>query len=94
MATRTDIPRTAKTPSVPVIIQIDRPGRVLDMSAVRALLESTGIQLDLQYGPILINLRFGRYVVRGEATDEQRARAERIAGVRLFSDVQQKPLVR
>jgi hypothetical protein len=74
------------------IIQIDRPGHKLDMPAVRALLEGTGIELDGGYGPILINPKVGRYVVRGMATPEARSKAESIPGIRFFADAQQKPM--
>jgi len=74
------------------IIQVDKPGQKLDMTAIRALLEGTGIQLDSGYGPILINPKLGRYVVRGVATPEARSKAESIPGVRFFSDAQQKPM--
>jgi hypothetical protein len=76
------------------IIQVDRPGQKLDMAAIRALLEGTNVQLDPSYGPIPINPKLGRYVVRGVATPEARAKAERIPGVRFFSDVKQKPMSR
>lgn len=66
----------------------------LDMAAIGALLESTGIELDAGYGPILVNPKLGRYVVRGVATPEARAKAERIPGIRFFADVQQKPVTR
>lgn len=75
-----------------VIIQVDRPGKKLDLSDVRALLDGTGVQLDINYGPILINPQLGRYVVRGKATSKARAKAEQIPGVRFFADVRQKPM--
>jgi hypothetical protein len=75
-----------------VIIQVEQPGRKLDMPAVRSLLEGTGVELDGNYGPILVNDKLGRYVVRGKATSEARAKAERIQGVRFFADIQQRPI--
>lgn len=75
-----------------VIIQIDRPGRKLAMEAVRKLLEGTGIEIDADYGPIPINPAIGRYVVRGRATLEARAKAEKISGVRLFADARVQPM--
>jgi hypothetical protein len=75
-----------------VIIQVEQPGRKLDMPAVRSLLEDTGVELDGNYGPILVNDKLGRYVVRGKATSEARAKAEQIPGVRFFADIQQKPI--
>jgi hypothetical protein len=75
-----------------VIIQVDRPGQKLDLPAVRALLDGTGVQLDVTYGPILINPQLGRYVVRGTATSKARAKAEQIPGVRFFAEIRQKPM--
>lgn len=76
------------------IIQVDRPGQTLDMPAVRNLLEATGIRLDTSYGPILIDRKLGRYVVRGVGTPEARAKAEQIPGIRFFADTRQQPLSR
>lgn len=81
-------------PAAQFVIQVERPGEKLDMSAIRALLEGTGVRLDTGYGPILINPKLGRYVVRGAATPQARAKAEQIPGIRFFADVQQKPLSR
>ncbi len=76
------------------IIQVDRPGQRLDMSTIRELLEGTGIELDGGYGPVLIDPKLGRYVVRGTATPEARSKAEQIPGIRFFSDTRQQPLSR
>lgn len=73
------------------IIQVDTPGEKLDMSAVHALLAGTGLELDESYGPILINPKLGRHVVRGRGTPEARAKAERIPGVRFFADSNVEP---
>jgi len=75
-----------------VLIQLDRPGEKLDMPAIRQLLAGTDIELDGAYGPILINPKLGRYVVRGFATSGARARAEALGGVRLFADAAVEPL--
>jgi len=75
-----------------VIVQVDRPGQKLDMSAIRRLLAGTGLHLDESYGPFLINPKLGRYVVRGTVTPEARARIEQIAGVRLFADGKVQPM--
>lgn len=72
------------------IIQVDRQGQKLDMSSIHALLEGTGVELDPSYGPILINPKIGRYVVRGMVSPEARMKIGQIAGVRLFADPQQK----
>jgi hypothetical protein len=73
------------------IIQVDRPGKKFDMPEALTLFEGTGLELDEGYGPIPINPKLGRYVLRGLATPEARSRAERISGVRFFADTQQKP---
>ena len=73
------------------IIQVDRPGERLDMAAIRALLDEAGVALDPSYGPIPLNPQLGRYVVRGIASPDARARAEQIPGVRFFADALQEP---
>ncbi|MBI4420623.1 MAG: hypothetical protein HY560_07340 [Gemmatimonadetes bacterium] len=77
--------------STRILIQLDRPGEKLDMAAVRRLLDGTAIELDAAYGPILINPKLGRYVVRGLATPDARERAEAITGVRVFADAKVEP---
>ncbi len=74
------------------LIQIESPGKKLDMPAVKALLADTGVQLDDGYGPILVNPASGRFVVRGKATRSARARAEALPGVRFFSDAGVSPM--
>ncbi len=61
------------------------------MAAIRALLDEAGVALDPDYGPISINPKLGRYVVRGLASPDARARAEQIPGVRFFADALQEP---
>lgn len=73
------------------VIQLERPGERVDMEFVRALLVDTGVELDAAYGPIPVNPNLGRFVVRGVASPEARAQAERIPGIRFFADVQQEP---
>ena len=75
-----------------VIVQVDRPGQKLDMSAIQRLLGDTGLHLDETYGPILINPKLGRYVVRGTVTPEARAKIAQIAGVQLFADGRVQPM--
>ncbi len=74
------------------IIQVDIPVEKADLSAIRELLANTGVELDPDYGPILINPTLGRYVVRGFASPEARAKAEEIPGVRFFADARQRPM--
>jgi hypothetical protein len=73
------------------IIQVDRPGERVDMASIRALLDGVGVTLDADYGPVPVNPQLGRYVVRGTASPDARARAEQIPGVRFFSDTVQEP---
>jgi len=79
------------SPATRYIIQVDRPGERVDMATIRALLEGAGVALDVDYGPIPINPQLGRYVVRGMASPDARARAEQIPGVRFFADAVQEP---
>ena len=76
------------------IIQVERPEWVQKRPAIpeiSRLLEGTGVDLDVSYGPIPINPSLGRFVVRGEATPEAKSKAEAVAGVHLFSDPTQEP---
>ena len=73
------------------LIQLDRPGKKVDLSFIQKLLKDTGVELDKQYGPICVNPSLGRYVVRGIATPEARAKAEEIPGVRFFADARIAP---
>ncbi len=61
------------------------------MAAIRALLDRVGVAVDPNYGPVPINPTLGRYVVRGDASPDARARAEQIPGVRFFADAVQEP---
>ncbi len=73
------------------MIQIERPDQKLNMEGARQLLAPTGVELDPTYGPILVNPKLGRYVVRGKGTTGARAAAEKIGGVQLFADVKIQP---
>ena len=73
------------------VIQLERPGERVDMEFVRALLGDTGVEVDTGYGPIPVNPSLGRFVVRGLASPEARALAERIPGIRFFADARQQP---
>lgn len=74
------------------IIQIDRPGKDLDMPAILEMFRGTGVELDMGYGPLLINPKLGRYVVRGITTQEARAKGEQIPGVRFFTEAKVEPI--
>ncbi len=74
------------------IIQIDRPSQDLDMPAVLEMLQGTGVELDASYGPLLINPKLGRYVVRGSTTPDARGKAEQIPGVRFFAEAGVEPI--
>jgi hypothetical protein len=69
-----------------VLFQIDRPGEPMDMSRARLLLEAAGVQVDPSYGPIPIDHRRGRYVVRGTASPEALERVRELEGVSVFQD--------
>jgi hypothetical protein len=69
-----------------VLIQIERPGESLAMDDAVSMLAGTGLELDRSYGPILVNPRLGRFVVRGSGDAGARARAAAIPGVTLFAD--------
>ena len=79
------------SPVTRYIIQVDRPGELVDMAAIRTLLDAAGVAVDPDYGPVPINPKLGRYVVRGVASPDARERAERIPGVRFFADAMQEP---
>jgi len=73
------------------LIQIERLDEKPGIQEVRALLEPLGVVLDTSYGPICVNPRLGRYVVRGEATKEAKGRAEKLPGVSFFPDAKVSP---
>ncbi len=81
-----DRPSTAR-----FLIQIESPARKLDMPGVKEMLAETGVEVDEGYGPILVNPGLGRYVVRGAASREARAKAEALPGIRFFADARQEP---
>lgn len=68
------------------MIQVERPDEKLDMEKIVELLSPAGVQLDTSYGPINVNPKLGRYVVRGTATPRARRAAEKIEGVQFFGD--------
>jgi len=74
------------------VIQLERPGDRVDMEFVRDLLGGTGVELDAEYGPVPVNPTLGRFVVRGFASPEARALAERIPGIKFFADARQQPV--
>ena len=73
------------------MIQVERPGEELDMEKIASLLEPAGVQLDPSYGPINVNPKLGRHVVRGTATERAKTKAEKIKGVRFFRDLRIAP---
>lgn len=71
---------------LPVMIQIDSPiSRLTIQDAVRKL-AIVGLEIDVGYGPYLIDPAIGRYVVRGVATKDAIALARDIPGVQIFVD--------
>jgi len=74
------------------MLQIERPGEKLDIEAIKKIIEKTGVELDQNYRPVLVNPKLGRHVVRCTATPEAKAKAESIPGVKFFRDVSIKPI--
>jgi hypothetical protein len=74
------------SPDRPHLFQIERPGMKMDMPTAKQLLEPLGVRLDSRYGPVPLNPRLGRYVVRGTASAEALARVRGLEGVTVFSD--------
>jgi hypothetical protein len=66
------------------MIQIDDAGEEPSMPKLARLFAGAGVKLDKNYGPIKLNP--ARYIVRGWATAKGRRQAEKIRGVRFFSD--------
>lgn len=73
------------------MLQIECPGKRLDLPEISRILSDTGVELDPSYRPILVNPTLGRYVVRASADDQARKRAERIPGVQFFGDLKISP---
>jgi hypothetical protein len=69
------------------LIQIEHKGKSLTLNQISEVLEAAGVELDPGYGPIKVNPKLPRYVVRGWANKSARAKAEKIAGVQFFSDL-------
>jgi hypothetical protein len=74
------------------IIQIDERSQRSDVDDVMRSLEEIGVQVDRSYGPILVNKKTGRYVIRGIATKTIRRQAEKISGVSFFADERIEPV--
>lgn len=73
------------------VIQIERPNETLDIGKAQTILDSTGVEIDTSYGPICVNPKRGRYVVRGLATPRAKSRAEKIEGVTFYQDARIAP---
>jgi hypothetical protein len=69
------------------LIQIERKGKSPTLKQISEVLEVAGVELDPEYGPIKVNPKLPRYVVRGWANKSARAKAGKIAGVQFFSDL-------
>jgi hypothetical protein len=74
------------------IIEVERPGKKLNMQIIQEILESTGIKLDLNYGPFCVNPKAGRYVVRGIGDPVSVEKVKNIPGVRLYKDTRIYPV--
>jgi hypothetical protein len=69
-----------------LLIEIGKPGEKLDKTAILSILNDTGVKVDPAYGPICVNPKLGRYVVRGFADIKAQAKLRQIPGVRIFRD--------
>jgi hypothetical protein len=74
-----------------LMIQIEHPQGELAFGDAERLLGLTGIELDKSYGPILVNPKKGRYVVRGFASPAAVAKAKALPGVSVFADAPIQP---
>ncbi len=75
----------------PIMIQIECPNKKVSIEEAQSLLEPAGVKVDKSYVPVCVNPKLGRYVLRGTATEEAKAKAEQIKGVQLFRDVKVSP---
>jgi hypothetical protein len=66
------------------IIQLNL--RSLSLETLREELTKSGVAVDPHYGPIRVNPAERNYVIRGWASPDARARAEKIDGVKFFGD--------
>jgi len=80
-----------KNKPVRYIIQVERPKSGRDLESVWSLLRETGVELDSDYGPFLVNKARELYVVRGTASPDAKSKAENLPGIRFFSDAPQSP---
>ena len=83
--------KSSRQPHHEFIVEIERPGKKLNMSIIQELLEGTGIKLDLNYGPFCVNPKLGRYVVRGTGDSASMKKVENIPGVRSYKDTKIYP---
>jgi hypothetical protein len=51
------------------------------MPSIRDLLKDTGIKLDPDYGPYLVNPKLGHYIVRGSEDQGTQEKAKQVPGV-------------
>ncbi len=75
-----------------MMFEIEHPDSKLSMTDAATLLAETGIELDEKYGPILVNPKQGRYIVRGFASAAAVQKAKAIAGVKVFADAPIQPM--
>ncbi len=68
------------------LISVVHPGSAPSLDDIRRVLRDTGVQLDADYGPFLVDADQGEYVVRGTADPQARRRAEALPGVTFFGD--------
>ena len=75
-----------------IIIQCDLQDENAKLSTVDEKFKGTGLNLDKNYGPILINPKLHRYVVRGFVDQNTKAKISKLTGVKVFSDSKVKPV--
>jgi hypothetical protein len=74
------------------IIEIASPSKKLNLSDLEILLKDTGISLDQNYGPFLVNPKLGHYIVSGNGDTIAKEKAEKIPGVQTFSNMNIEPI--
>ena len=75
-----------------IIIQCDLQEENVNLSTIDKKFKGTGLNLDKNYGPLLINPKLHRYVVRGFADQNTKAEISKLTGVKVFSDSKVKPI--
>jgi len=75
-----------------IIIQCDLQEENVSISIIDKKFKGTGLNLDKNYGPLLINPKLHRYVVRGFADLNTKTKISKLTGVKVFADSKVKPI--